>query len=72
MFIAYAIAGVGLGIALPAKNSLFVLHLDKNKEATEWGIADTVCFICTAFAAILGGFIATDFGFDTLFIMQVS
>jgi len=69
LFLSYSIIGIGLGIASPAKNSLFSLHLDKNKEATEWGIADAVSFICTAIAAVLGGFIATKYGFDTLFII---
>jgi MFS family permease len=68
-FLSYIIVGIGFGIASPAKNSLFAMHLDHNKEATEWGIADASTFICTALAAVLGGFIATTFGFKTLFLI---
>lgn len=69
IFIFYAVAGAGLGIASPAKNSLFSMHLDKNKEATEWSIADAATFISMALSATVGGFIAGEFGFRTLFII---
>ena len=36
VFLFYATAGIGLGIATPAKNSLFSMHLDKNKEPADW------------------------------------
>ncbi len=69
MFLFYFVVGIGLGTASPAKNSLFSIHLDKNKEATEWSLADAVTFICMALAAALGGFIATQYGFKSLFIL---
>lgn len=69
IFIFYAVLGMGLGIAAPAKNSLFAIHLDKNKEATEWSIMDAVCFICMALATALAGFIAASYGFTFLFIL---
>lgn len=69
IFIFYAVAGAGLGIASPAKNSLFSVHLDKNKETEEWSIADATSFIAMALAATLGGFIAGVYGFRILFII---
>lgn len=69
LFIFYALVGVGLGIATPAKNSLFSVHLDKNKEASEWSIADATSFISMALAVSLGGFIAGVYGFKTLFLI---
>lgn len=69
IFIFYAVLGIGLGIAAPAKNSLFAIHLDKNKEATEWSVMDAVCFICMALATALAGFIAVSYGFTFLFIL---
>lgn len=69
VFSFYALLGVGLGVASPAKNSLFSIHLDKNKEATEWSLADAVSFICMALATSLGGFVATQYGFSTLFLL---
>ena len=69
LFLFYGVTGVGLGIASPAKNSLFSTHLDKNKEPTEWGIYDAVTFFSMALAGVLGGFIASAYGFPFLFIL---
>jgi len=69
LFVFHALSGIGIGIASPAKNSLFSTHLDKNKESSEWGIYDAVTFTGTASAAALGGFIASSFGFQFLFLL---
>jgi MFS family permease len=69
LFSFYALAGIGLGLAAPAKNALFSIHLDKNKEASEWSIADASSFISMALATALGGFIAAAYGFRLLFII---
>lgn len=69
LYVYYAITGMGIGIASPAKNSLFAMHLDKNKEAAEWSIYDALVFTGTASAAALGGFIATEYGFSVLFMI---
>lgn len=69
LFIFFGIVGMGLGIASPVKNSLFSTHLDKNKETTEWGLYDAVTFIGMASTAALGGFIASSYGFNFLFIL---
>jgi predicted MFS family arabinose efflux permease len=70
LFIAYGLIGAGIGIAAPGKNSLFATHLDKSKEAMEWGLQDAIVFFCMALAATAGGFIATTYGFQTLFIIS--
>ncbi len=67
IFLSYAILGAGLGIAAPAKNSLFAIHLDKNKESEEWSLNDAVCAIAMALATALGGFVAAEYGFQLLF-----
>ncbi len=69
LFTFYALAGIGLGMAAPAKNALFSIHLDKNKEASEWSIADASSFISMALATALGGFIAAAYGFRLLFVI---
>jgi predicted MFS family arabinose efflux permease len=68
-FISFIIVGVGLGIASPVKNSLFSIHLDKGKEAAEWGIYDALVFICIALSTALGGFLVSDYGFSVLFFI---
>lgn len=72
LFISYALGGMGIGIGAPAKNALFSIHIDKNRETTEWSIADGVTFICMAMATALGGFVAAEYGFKILFIIAGS
>lgn len=69
IFFFYAVAGTGLGIASPAKNSLFSTHLNRNREPTEWGIYDAITFISMALATTLGGFVANQYGFNFLFLL---
>ncbi len=69
LFAFYIVLGMGLGISTPAKNALFSIHLDKNKETTEWSIADAVNFVADAIAISIGGIIAGKFGFQALFLM---
>lgn len=69
LYIFYGIAGMGLGIASPAKNTLFSTHLDKNKEVFEWGVHDAVVIMGMALSAALGGFIASKYGFQALLFL---
>lgn len=68
VFVFYAVSGVGLGIASPPKSALFSMHLDKNKETSEWGLYDAMVFTGMALATALGGFVAGTYGFRVLFI----
>lgn len=70
VFIFYCLTGAGFGIASPAKNALFSVHLDKNKECSEWAYYDAIVFISMALSASLGGFIAQIYGFQMLFILS--
>lgn len=67
LFFFNSIIGMGLGIASPAKNSLFSTHLDKNKEVAEWSIYDGFVFMGMAMSAAIGGFVANRYGFTFLF-----
>jgi MFS family permease len=69
LFFFYAVLGAGFGIATPAKNTLFSIHLDKNKEASEWSLNDAICALAMALATALGGFIAAEYGFHLLFLI---
>ena len=70
VYLFQGLSGVGLGIASPPKNALFSTHLDRNKEATEWGWYDATVFIGMGLAASLGGLVAASYGFKTLFIIS--
>lgn len=70
IFLYYGLAGFGFGIGAPTKMSIFATHLDKNKEAYEWGVYDAIVFVGMALSAALGGFIAHQYGFSFLFILS--
>jgi MFS family permease len=69
LFFFYVVTGIAIGVATPAKNSLFSTHLDHNKESAEWGIYDAVILSGIALATALGGFIASIYGFEPLFLL---
>lgn len=69
LFFFICLSGAGIGVATPAKNALFSIHLDKGKESTEWGIYDAIIFVGMATATALGGVIAKQYGFPPLFLL---
>jgi len=69
LFVFYFLAGMGLGIASPAKNAIFSIHLDKSKESIEWGIADATAFASMALATAFGGFFVHQYGFRPLYLL---
>lgn len=69
LYIFYGVVGIGLGIASPAKNSLFSMHLDKDREASEWGVYDATVFFGMAVSATLGGLLVKTYGFSFLFYL---
>jgi MFS family permease len=69
LFLFYIVMGVGLGIASPAKSSLFTEHIDKGRASTEWSLYDAITLVGVASATALGGFIAGAYGFKLLFLL---
>jgi len=69
LFLFYILIGAGFGVASPAKYSLFTEHIDKDKATTEWSLYDAINLIGIASATALGGFIASLYGFTSLFIL---
>ena len=69
LFSFYSLMGVAFGIASPAKYSLFTDHIDKGKATSEWSLYDAITLLGIAAATALGGFIASQYGFHTLFIL---
>lgn len=66
----YVAVGLGLGIAAPAKLSLFSSNLQKDSEARVWGIYDVSILMGMAVSTSLGGIIATTLGFQKLLLIS--
>jgi MFS family permease len=69
LYLFFGMIGMGIGIASPAKNSLFSAYLDREKESSQWGSLDASVFLSMALASVVGGFIARDYGFSVLFFV---
>lgn len=62
--------GLSLAIGFPSYDTLYSQSLDRGRFATEWGAWEAMNMIVAAIAALVGGFIASSFGFSTLFIIM--
>ena len=63
-----AIYGIGMAMAGSGWSAIFTKHIDKGKEATEWGLDSTSYGIGMGLAALIGGGAVTKFGFNPVFI----
>ncbi|MBW2997057.1 MFS transporter [Candidatus Woesearchaeota archaeon] len=68
LIVVQVVLGLGEAFTLPAYDALFTRSIDKGQEASQWGDWEAMDYIVTAFSAIIGGAIATAFGFKILFI----
>jgi len=62
------IHAMGMAMTLPSWLAIFTRHIDKGKEAFEWGMETTSIGAGAGIAGGLGGVMAGVFGFNTLFI----
>ncbi len=62
------IQAIGMAMTLPAWLAIFTRHIDKGKEAFEWGMATTSIGTGAGIAGGVGGIMAGVFGFNVLFI----
>lgn len=69
VFAFISLAGAGVGIAAPAKTTMFSTHLDHKKEALKWSELDAFVLVGVALATALGGFIVGQYGFRLLYLI---
>jgi len=63
---------IGFADALlsPAFDAIYSKHLDGGREGREWSFYGGVTYFSTAAGAMIGGFIAMEFGFEILFTIM--
>jgi len=54
----------------PAFDALYSKHITEKKAGREWGAWESMNYFSIAIGAVLGGFIATQFGFNTIFAIM--
>lgn len=68
LYLLEAIRGLGMAMSLSGWSAIFSRHLDKGKEATEFGIDATAVGLGTGISGALGGLAVTHFSFQHVFI----
>lgn len=62
-----AVHALGMSMNLSGWTALYTRHIDKGKESTEWGISAVSVGVGAAATAIVGGWLAAEYGFDLIF-----
>lgn len=68
LFLIQFLLGISNAITYPSYMAIFTRHIDKNKEGTAWGVYYTLTDLSSAALAVIGGYLATSYGFKTLII----
>jgi MFS family permease len=70
LFFAQAVLGIGDAAKNPAWEAIFSKSLDKGQESSEWAYWGGSTTIIFGIAALVGGIIATNYGFRLLFVLM--
>ena len=70
LFIVQIIFGFSEAIATPAYDGMYSRFLDKGKFASQWGLWDSMYYIVSGFAGLVGGYLALVYGFKFIFVIM--
>lgn len=68
IYLLQAVFAFGMAMNVPSWSAIFTRHIDKGKEAFEWSTESTLYGIGAGITGALGGFLASKFGFNAVFI----
>ncbi|MCK4355385.1 MFS transporter [Candidatus Parcubacteria bacterium] len=68
IYLFQAIYATGMAMSLSGWTAIFTRHIDKGKEATEWGLDATFLGFGAGISGVVGGWAATNFGFVPVFV----
>ena len=60
---------IGMAMIIPSWYAIFTRHIDKRKEAFEWGLNSTILSFGMGITGAVGGIMAAFFGFKVIFIL---
>lgn len=63
------IHAIGMSMVIPSAYAIFTRHIDKGKEAYEWGLDSTLLGIGVGITGAVGGIMVAYFGFQAIFIL---
>lgn len=68
IYLLEAIFSIGMSMNIPAFTALFTRHIDKDKVAFDWSVRAALIGMGSGVAGAVGGVVANNFGFNTLFV----
>ena len=69
IYVLQIIYAIGMSMVFPSWLAIFTRHIDKGKEALEWGMESTFLGAGAGIAGGVGGVVASVFGFNLVFII---
>ncbi len=68
IYLLQIIYAFGMSMMVPSWMAIFTRHIDKGKEALEWGAESTFLGLGAGIAGGIGGIVASKFGFNIVFL----
>ena len=69
IYLCQILQAVGMAMVIPPWDAIFTRHIDKGKEAFEWGLESTTLGFSAGIAGAIGGLLVAFVGFKIVFIM---
>ncbi len=70
LYSAQILLGLGASFFWPAFHSLYGKHVDKHNQAKQWSFYDALAYLLPAMAAVIGGWLVNNYGFNTVFMIM--
>ncbi len=69
IYLLQAIHGIAMAVSISGWDGIFTKHIDKGREATEWGFQGTTYGLGIGISGIIGGWAVVRFGFEPVLIV---
>jgi MFS family permease len=69
IYLLQSLQAIAMAMTFSGWAAIFTRHIDHGKEATEWGLDATFVGLGIGISGILGGLIASAFGFQAVFVL---
>ena len=69
IYLLQAVYAVGMSMAFAGSSAIFTRHINKGREATEWGVEATLVGLGIGVSGGLGGLLVASFGFNIVFVL---
>ena len=69
IYLLQIIHAIGMSMVIPSSYAIFTRHIDKGKEAYEWGLDSTLLGVGVGITGAVGGIMVAYFGFQAIFIL---